>query len=400
MRRPLALTLSLLTFAILAAGLLRVTATLWREPYRLQWDFHTYYYASAAQAAGLDPYDAANISKVSNKHWTPAFLYPPLTLPLFSLFRAVDYNVAVKVWLLLKLAMVGGLLAIWHRGFGRLAPPAIFAAYLCFAFGATFYWDLKAGNVSIVEQFLLWSAFWCLLRDRPWGFCGLLLAASLCKLTFVAFLPLLLLFDVRRKWLCLASTALALVAYLLANRLVSPALFGEYVRQAATMDDLGSRYNAGTLAFLKDMLGSAGTGPAPLVAYGVLVVALLVTLVWRLRPALPTLVADRPLAICLACALYVVLMPRMKSYSFIVLVLPAFLVVTRSLRSRPLAVALLALLALPIRSPFTLPVPAAFADGAPGGKLKDYYLLFLAWLVLGLFVRYIRQLAAAERTGR
>lgn len=400
MRRPLALTLGFLTLAVLAACLLSVTATLWREPYRLQWDFHTYYYASAAQAQGLDPYDAANISKVSNKHWTPAFLYPPLTLPLFSLFRAVDYTAAVKVWLLLKLALVAGLLAIWHRGFARLAPLAVFGAYLCFAFGATFYWDLKAGNVSILEQFLLWSAFWCLLRDRPWGFCGLLLAASLFKLTFVAFLPLLLLFDVRRKWLWMASTALGLAVYLVANRLLEPVLFAEYVRQAVTMDDLGSRYNAGTLAFLKDLFGGAAAGPAPLVVYVALAIALLAFVAWRLRPALPALAADRPLAICLACALYAVLMPRMKSYSFIVLVLPAFLVVTRSLRSRSLAVAGLALLALPVRAPFALPVPAAFADGTVGAKLKDYYLLFLAWLVLGLYVRHVRRAAAAVRADR
>ncbi len=385
---------ALLAFIVLAACLAQFSAALWRDPYRLQWDFHTYYHAAAAHAAGLDPYDAANISKVSGKNWTPAFLYPPLTLPLFSLLRAMEYPDAARAWLVLKLVLVGGLVLIWQRDFARLSPPAVFAAYLCFGFGATFAWDLRAGNVSVIEQFLLWTAFAMLLRDLPWAFCALLLAASLFKLTFMAFLPLLLLFDQPRKRACLAVTLLAFAAYVLANHLVSPAMFAEYVRQAAGMDDLGSRYNSGMLAFIRDLYGGADAGTAAAATYAVVVVALLVAVARRLGPVLPTLAADRPLAICLACSLYAVLMPRMKSYSYIILVLPAFLVVARSIRPRLIALALLVLFALPLRTPFPLPVAASFAAGTPWARLKDYWLLWLAWLVLWLFVRHVRQGAA------
>lgn len=101
-----------------------------------------------------------------------------------------------------------------------------------------------------------------------------------------------------------------MAAYLLANQLTAPAQFAQHVRQAVTMNDLGSRYNAGLLAFIKDVSGGGGRGP---------------------------LAADRTLAICLACAL-----------------------------------ALLALFALPVRTPFALPVWAPFAAGTPGALPKDY----------------------------
>ena len=211
-----------LALLVAAACALLFVADIWRGPFHLQWDFHTYYHASAAQAAGLDPYDPASISQVSNKRWTPAFLYPPLTLHLFSVFRGLDYPVAARVWLVLKLVLAGIMVLQWHRLFARLVPGAVFAVFLCFALGATFAWDLKAGNISIVEQFLLWTAFGCLLRDRPRAFCALLLAASLFKLTFLAFLPLLLLFDQERKWQCLGVTTAAMAAYLLANHLAAP----------------------------------------------------------------------------------------------------------------------------------------------------------------------------------
>ncbi|MBK6733690.1 MAG: DUF2029 domain-containing protein [bacterium] len=384
-----------LALLVMGTCALLFLANIWREPFHLQWDFHTYYYASAAQAAGLDPYDPASISQVSNKRWTPAFLYPPLTLHLFSVFRTLDYPVAARVWLVLKLVLAGVLVLQWHRLFTRLAPFAVFAVFLCFALGATFAWDLKAGNISIVEQFLLWTAFGCLLRDRPRAFCVLLLAASLFKLSFLAFLPLLLLFDQKRKWLCLGVTTTAMAVYLLANHLAAPDQFAQYVRQAIRMNDLGSRYNSGLLAFLKDA-ADGGPGAVPLLGY-VAIVALSVPLaVRRLGPALPTLIADRPLAICLACAIYAAFMPRMKSYSYIILVLPSFLVVMRSIRPRPLALSMsmLALLALPIRAPFALSVWAPFAAGTPGALVKDYWLLGLAWLVLALLLRHVRSTPA------
>lgn len=246
-----------LALLVVAACALLFVADVWRRPHHQQWDFHTYHYASAAQAAGLDAYDPASISQVSNKRWTPAFLYPPLTLHLFSVLRLLDYPVAARVWLLLKRALSGVMVLQWHRLFTRLAPPVVCAVFLCFALGATFAWDLKAGNISIVEQFLLCTAFGCLLRDRPRAFCALLLA----------------------------------------HHLAAPDQFARCVLQAVTMNDLGGRHNAGLLAFLKDMSGGGGKGP--LVACAAILLLAVALVARRVVRALPAPAVDRPPALAL-----------------------------------------------------------------------------------------------------
>ena len=402
-RPPAARALDGLALLALAAGIALFVADIWRAPYHRQWDFHTYYHAPAALAAGLDPYDEAGISQVSNKRWTPAYLYPPLTLHLFAPLRALDYPAAARLWLALKLGLAAVMAWQWRRLFAPRAPAIAFAVFACLAGGAAIAWDLKAGNVSVIEQFLLWTAFACLLQDRPRAFCALLLAASVFKLAFLAFLPLLLFFDQRRKWACLGATAAAMAAYLLANHLAHPALFAAYVREAAAMNDLGSRYNSGLLALVRDVatMAGGGTGPGPPVAYAAIVLLTLALVARRLGPARAAPAVDRRWAICLACALYAALMPRLKSYSCIILVLPALVAVTRARFSRPVTLALLAVFALPLRAPFDLPVPVAapFAPGTPGALLKDYFPLGLAWLALALLLRRPKPGHLAARTG-
>jgi len=65
-------------------------------------------------------------------------------------------------------------------------------AMAVFAFDASLLWDLKAGNVSVVEQFLLWLGFACYLEDRRRAFAALVVIASTFKLLPIAFLALLL----------------------------------------------------------------------------------------------------------------------------------------------------------------------------------------------------------------
>jgi len=77
------------------------------------------------------------------------------------------------------------------------------------------------------------------------------------------------------------------------------------------------------------------------------------------------------------------LAPRLKNYSYILLVAPAFFILWRShLGATPYF-----LLTLMLFSPYpSLPGVEAIA-----AKLLPYYSLFLAYLVWGLYVRYILQ---------
>jgi hypothetical protein len=382
-----------LAMLLLCAVAYQMIAVLWQRPVTLQWDFQSYYHASVAHQRDLSPYEARNLSLVSGKRWMPVYLYPPLTVHLFDPFRAMPYPVAVKVWLCLKLAMLGGVVVVWHRFFTRAAPPILFAAFLLLGFGSTVYWDLHAGNVSIMEQFLLWLAFLGLLKGRAWAFCALLVAASVFKLAFMLFLPLPLLLQGRRAWLPVATGGAVFVAYVLANRLLQPDLFAQYVTLAVSVKDLGSRFNLGSLALVKDVFayfGAEDAGIAPLVVYGLVVVGVLAVTVRVAGPARALLVAEPRLAVFLASALYVMVMPRMKSYSFIILLPAAWHAVRRSARSEALPY-LLVLLLLPVRAPFH---ETAFLQ-----HLTYYWSLYLACLVWGLLLAEVRRGTAPGAPG-
>lgn len=374
----------LTVLVILVVCLFNMVSVLYQDPYSLQWDFHTYYHAAIAHEAGLNPYDAANISKVSGKNWTPPYIYPPLTLKFFSLLNVFEYPLAAKIWLFLKIAMMAALVLVWHRYFTSVAPIPYFLLFLVFAFASAFYWDLKTGNVSIVEQFLLWMAFLFLIKDRPRAFCLLLIAASVFKLAFMLFLPLLIAFNVRRKWVLVSATVGALAVYLLANYLLYPDLIPEYWAQVRAANDLGDRYNLGSLAFVMDFFNYFGWGDlkaVQFIVYAGLVSVLAVVTVYFARPVRKVLFNDKALTILLSCALYAVSMPRMKCYSFLILILPAFFIIKRLWKRNGFPFIFL-LLILPIRSPFD--------DSGLVLHFRNYYSLYLAYIVWGLFIWHIR----------
>jgi len=58
------------------------------------------------------------------------------------------------------------------------------------AFGATLYIDLVAGNITILEQVLIWGGLITLLNERTWLFSLLNVVAALFKTTPLLFLAL------------------------------------------------------------------------------------------------------------------------------------------------------------------------------------------------------------------
>jgi hypothetical protein len=67
-----------------------------------QWDFETYYYATVAFRAGLDPYSLEALSKVAGRAIELPFLYAPVTLLAFVPLTHLPIQVAAGVWLGLK----------------------------------------------------------------------------------------------------------------------------------------------------------------------------------------------------------------------------------------------------------------------------------------------------------
>jgi len=155
------------------------------------WDFETFYWAAAALSRGLDPYRTETLGAVAGKPVVLPFLYPPATLALFIPLTWLPLHAAMALWLALKLALATALVALWRRVFLPGTSLPLVVAVAVFGYNAAMLWDLETGNVSILEQFLLWLAFACYVRERRLAFAALVAFASMFKLLPIVFLGLL-----------------------------------------------------------------------------------------------------------------------------------------------------------------------------------------------------------------
>ncbi len=302
-----------------------------------QWDFKTYYYAAQTQAAGLDPYDVSLLKAAGHSDEIHPYLYPPLCLYLFRIFALMPIAIAYEVWLLLKLVLLGALFAVWRRHFLKEEPVWLLTLFFTLAFGAALSLDIRAGNVSIIEQVLLWSGFACLLSRKLVWFCLLVLASAFFKWTPAAFLALILFTREGRKWIYFGISCLGFAAMLTLNYLMSPEGLRHFLTAATAHEEDGTRGNPSTLTLFKflfaglkrmgfseSMISLAAHAAFALIALAVTVITFryLLRLYRRNRISLVYLIYT-------GCLAYALVMPRFKLYSFILL-LPAAYYIARS----------------------------------------------------------------------
>jgi hypothetical protein len=165
--------------------------TIARASVHLQWDFRTYLTAAKAALAGIDPYHTANLTRLADRVILP-FVYPPIALLPFLPLSSLPLEVAQLIWISLKTVLLIGLVVLWKRQF--LPGVSIFplALVAVFGWGQSAVWDLRTGNVALIEATLVWIAFGAFVRDRRGVFACLIVAAALFKL-WPAFLLVLLL---------------------------------------------------------------------------------------------------------------------------------------------------------------------------------------------------------------
>ena len=299
-----------------------------------QWDFRTFYHAAKAWNSGLNPYsqqDLARVAGVSDP--LPPFLYPPITLPFFSLFLSMDYSHAFYAWLLFKSLLLVGLVYIWKTFFLQLEMNWVFYPFLVMAFNHSLFVDFLAGNVSLVEQVLLWAGLACFLRGRILYFILCISAASLFKLTPLAFLLLLLLTEYPNKVRWLISAVLSNAAAWALFYLFDPMGYSRFLGQS-WMNERGntnpSTFNIvrdiGDMVF-QDKLGIFIPYEGEVMVY----LALAATVVWmtrrfylRYRDTVKDPEKQRKMLIFLACLVYALVLPRFKNYSFILLIAPTY----------------------------------------------------------------------------
>jgi Glycosyltransferase family 87 len=301
-----------------------------------QWDFQVYYSAAQAFVSGTNPYRPIHPHPELNGDLI--FQYPPLTLYAFKWMTLLSLAAAKQVWLGLKLVSFGLLVWLWHRDFERLDASWPIALFLALGLNSALLRDAVCGNISTFEQLGIWFGFSLLVRDRPYAAAAVLACVGQFKLLPGALIALILVVRPRDGWKPFA-VGCALYAGLLALNLVfSPDLTHNYLAQFGAanirMDDRGIN-NPSSLAMFRDIIDLTSFIPgldynrkSGTIAYYAYLIALgliLIRAAWMKRAALRT--ADPRLLVYLGCAVYAIAMPRLKDYSYILMLIPTLFVI-------------------------------------------------------------------------
>src|SRR5688572_5819404 len=323
-----------------------VLAAVWQILGKLhvyQWDVMVYRWGGRAFAHGVSPY-----GPIPQQPEYLHFVYPPLVAAVFAPLSVLNVSATKVLWLLLKLGAFVATVRLWQRRIvaRQDVVPALF--YFTFAFGSAALVDFTAGNIAIFEQLLLWLGFTALLTRRWWTFALLVVVAAQAKLTPVFFLGLLLVIDERPRWSPFLGGSLLFALVVGANAILLPEQTREFF---ASVSSLGARGwgNPSTLGAMEDLVDQLRGLRLPLSAVTahllyLAAVATILTLTvrwWRARRAAAA--SDPLLVVLVTLAVYALVMPRMKDYSYVSL-LPVGWYVLATRRELTASLAVLALL--------------------------------------------------------
>jgi hypothetical protein len=299
-----------------------VLAALWQIVGKLhvyQWDVMVYWWGGRAFSHGVSPY-----GPIPQQPEYLHFVYPPLVAAAFAPFSLLNVGATKVLWLALKGAAFIATVRLWRRHIAvdQAAVPALF--YFTFAFGCAALVDFTAGNIAIFEQLLLWLGFAALLSRRWWTFALLVVVAAQAKLTPVFFLGLLLVIDERPRWAPFLGASLLFALCVGANAVVLPDQTREFLASISALGERGWG-DPSTLGVMEDLVDQLRGLRLPLpavtahVLYLVAVTTVLAMTVrwWRARRAAAA--HDPMLTVLVTLAVYALVMPRMKDYSYVAL---------------------------------------------------------------------------------
>jgi hypothetical protein len=307
-----------------------------------QWDVMVYWWGGRAFAHGASPY-----GPIPQQPEYLHFVYPPLVAALFAPLAVLTVSAAKVLWLALKLAAFLATVRLWRRRITeQSAVPPLF--YFTFAFGSAALVDFTAGNVAVFEQLLLWLGFAALLSRRWWTFALVVVVAAQPKLTPVFFLGLLLVIDERPRWAPFLGGSLLFALSVGANAVVLPGQTREFLASISALGERGwgDPSMLGVMEDLVDQLRGLRV-PLPAATPHLLYLAAVAAVFrgtvrwWRARRAASA--HDPLLTVLVTLAMYALVMPRMKDYSYVAL-LPVGWYVLATHRQLSASLAVLAVL--------------------------------------------------------
>ena len=354
-----------------------------------QWDFRTHRKAAEIFSDGSDPYDPGIL--LSQKDANFLYTYPPFTLFFYALFQQTDYSTAFHVFLLVKCALLVGLVIFWRNAFLGPAGDSLFFLFCLLVFNSAVFADLIAGNINLFEQILLWTAFFFFLQQRFALFCVFVLLAASFKMTPIFFIVLLLTSDHPKKYHYFGYAGTIFLAYLAVQYLIYPEMFMGFVRNALTVVGESGAVGPSTEKFVKEIFAllSQLIGPLPPVVISAVVIALAALVVFlsgRAYFLLKGTRTDHPdrdkMILFLVCLVYALIHPRFKDYAYMLLIVPAYYIMktTRLKKAFPFI--------------FILSVLAAPHLMLPGFDFLSsimwrYFPLMVAYTIWGLYLHEI-----------
>jgi hypothetical protein len=240
----------------------------------------------------------------------------------------------------------------------------------------------------------------CLLTGRDTLFAVLIALSAAFKLTPALFLLTTFLVDRPHRWRPVAIGMGTLALWVGLNYWSDPVEFAGYISGATSLQESAAQGNPSHLRFWWDLLALVAkqTGQfipthVPWLLFG----ATAISIVWFsyrswVKSTASRIGARELESIFLFCTTYALIQPRFKSYSYILLLPPAYYVLMRG-QHVPATGALLALFASSAVMPLPNPVPL----GPYFVLLWLFYPLLLAFTVWGLLLRFASDSAAGRR---
>jgi hypothetical protein len=356
---------------------------------KYQWDFYGYYECAKAYENRVNPYDRNAVSQRA-KLQVYNYVYPPVTLFFFQIFTKLDYFTASYLYLILKCLLLIGLIYLWRNGFFDKQVDSIFYLLCLFAFNATIYLDLESGNISILEQFVIWLALFFYLKQRFILFLLSIVLAASFKIQPILFIFLILFSESRNKYLYLLTSFIVFALVLLVQYISNPHLFSNFISNALYTFSEKGPINPSSFSFFQELsqffsslLGMpmiSRTFPIPYLALATIVILSSLSVYFLLRQ-LKIQDKDKWI-IFLFCLVYALINPRFKNYSYILLLPPAYFLIKKisCIKAGTLFFLLLIIQVAYIALPGMNNV-AYF--------LWNYYPLVISYFIWGLYLREI-----------
>jgi len=301
-----------------------------------QWDLKMYHSAAKVFFEGGNYYDGELIKEKGGR---PPYPYSPYGIFFLFFLGLLSFEKAALLWVGLKVGILIVLFWIWKKifydYFDQRNSWILFCLFLFWSLRAlnrAIYMDFRAGNISIIEEFLIWSGILFLLYRGKYVLFGLCLIAA----SFFKFLPIVLIGLVlvvgtgkmKDRIKQLGVICLIGLAVWGAGVLIMPFEFGEwfnFLRSASFMPRESGIINPSILPFIRQAIGNSGK------AYDLILYIFWVSLVIFIsyfvskhisKIDFSSLIKEKYLFF-LWCLVYPLVMPRFKDYTFIFL-LPVF----------------------------------------------------------------------------